>query len=75
MCHWEHNNHNAEKLNTILNFKIICCFLDLLLTLPQLHSKSKRFGILKLLVVNQIAILLHCDCPHRFDIVLFLRSN
>ena len=28
---------NTEKLNTILKFTIICCFLDLLPALPQMH--------------------------------------
>ena len=45
-----------------------------------LHSKSNYFGTLELHVVKLIAIILHCDCPHRFDIVLFaivlcFRSN
>ena len=29
--------HNTEKLNTVLKFTIICCFLDLLPALPQMH--------------------------------------
>ena len=31
--------------------------------------------ILELYVINLIVILLHCDCAHRFDIVVFLKSN
>ena len=26
LCHWKEKNHNAEKLNTILKFTIICKF-------------------------------------------------
>ena len=40
-----------------------------------LHSKSNCFGTSELHVVNLIVILLYCDYPHRFDIVLFLGSN
>ena len=31
--------------------------------------------LLKFYVVNLIVLLLHCDCPRRFEIVLLLRSN
>ena len=40
-----------------------------------LHSKSNCFGTLELHVVNLIVTLSHCNCPHRFEIVLFLRLN
>ena len=30
--------HIVEKLNTILKFTIICCFLDLLLALPHMQQ-------------------------------------
>ena len=40
-----------------------------------LRSKSNCFGTLERHVVNLIVTLLHCDCPVRFDIVLFLRSH
>lgn len=34
LCHCEQKEHNAEKLNTILKFTVICCLLDLLLAVP-----------------------------------------
>ena len=41
----------------------------------ELHSKSNCFATLELHFVDLIVTILHCDCPHRFDVVLFLRSN
>ena len=43
--------------------------------LQVLHSKSSCFGTLELHVDNLIVILLHCGCPRRFYIALFLRSS
>ena len=39
------------------------------------HSKSSCFGTLELQFFSLFVIRLHCDCPRRFDIVLFLRSS
>ena len=40
------------------------------------YSKSNSLGTweLHVHVVNLTVILLHCDCPHRFEIVLPLRQ-
>ena len=43
--------------------------------LVYFRSKSNCLGTLELHVVNLIVILLHYDCPHRFEIVLFLRKK